>query len=68
MNKDGEMVYMDNYTKDEHIGAVGVHEARHVTDKESRGFQNKGKDVEKAPNSDQLKHYRELDEHKKQGQ
>ncbi len=62
--KDGEKVYMNNYTKEEHIGAVGVHEATHVTDKSSRGFQNpnsSAKQIEEKPNRNQLKHYRELD-------
>ncbi len=62
--KDGEMVYMTNYSKEDHIGAVGTHEATHVTDKSSTSFQNPGtseKKIEEKPNKNQLKDYRELD-------
>jgi RHS repeat-associated protein len=68
--KNGERVSMDKYSKEEHIGAVGVHEATHVTDKSSRRFQNpksSKKQIEEKPNANQLKHYRELDE-KRQNQ
>lgn len=58
-------VSMNRYTKEEHIGAVGVHVPTHVADKSSRPFQNpksSTKQLEEKPNANQLKHYRELDE------
>ncbi len=67
--KEGEKIYMDSYSKDEHIGATGVHETRHITDKNSRrsGSPNKpASEVEKGPRTDEAKYYRELDEQKKQ--
>lgn len=58
---------MDSYSKDEHIGATGVGEIRHIIDKNSRRSVSPNKpasEVEKGPRTDEAKYYRELDEQK----
>ena len=68
INKSGEIIFIDNYTKEEHIGANGVHESVHATDSQSRGFQNPTLSsdlIEKKPRAMELRYYKELDKLKK---
>jgi RHS repeat-associated protein len=69
--KDGQEVILSNYSKDEKIGAIGVHEGTHVTDKDSRGFQNPKsttKQIENKPNANEATYYRQIDETKKRNE
>ncbi|UEG55322.1 RHS repeat-associated core domain-containing protein [Mucilaginibacter daejeonensis] len=59
----GEKIKGDEYTQEDHIGAVASHELTHVTDKGSRRINNPkatNEQMEKLPEQNQLKYYKEI--------
>ncbi|HEY4327030.1 MAG TPA: hypothetical protein VGN20_23790 [Mucilaginibacter sp.] len=60
----GEKLNASNYTQDEHIGAVGTHEATHVLDPNSNRKGNPNAtpaQMEIQPNNNELEYYHEID-------
>jgi len=59
-----EKLNASNYTQDEHIGAVGTHEATHVLDPKSNAIGNPKateEEMEIKPNENELEYYHEID-------
>lgn len=64
-NVAGTQLSSDAYTFEQHLGAVSVHEATHVTDPKSRAFQNpNSKETETLPEKNALEYYHQLDQQK----
>ncbi len=64
---DGTTVVLANYSKDEKIGAVATHEGTHITNKDSRGFQNPNsttQQIESKPKANEATYYKQIDNNK----
>ncbi|TRX37572.1 RHS repeat domain-containing protein [Flavobacterium restrictum] len=64
--KDGQMIILSNYSKDEKIGAVGTHEGTHIVNKDSNSLSSpKSTTTESKPNRNEAIYYNEIDQNKK---